>query len=238
MKNVIILVHQCAISYYPDMVRASLETWDAVDVPGVKTLHYAGLPKLGIPQLVQFDVQENYTTMTDKNLRAFSLALMDSSWHYMARVNASCYVRKKVLLDYVQKCPDDGLCRGLVTKTMHGEDYIYGGGQFILSRDVIESIVKSKGVVQPTCSEDVDLSRFVTKLGFKLCGLGRMASINKKEGNEWLCLIYCDGSGGGFEFTDFHDMHKADNHHFIRVKQHFHKGLDAGLMRKLKEVGL
>jgi len=99
---------------YPDLLRASLDTWESVPVEGVETFFYHGGTNpshYSHPKVVGFVVQELLLNMGYKNLSAFPWALK-RDWDYMARVNASCYVRKQKLLAHCQTLPESGVFQG------------------------------------------------------------------------------------------------------------------------------
>lgn len=239
MKRVLIAVIANSGHPYPALVKSSLATWDAVDVPGTETVFYFDRGyKGGMPKTISVNMDGELLSMGKRNLIAFDWLLKHRQWDFMARVNASTYVRKQRLHDYVQDIPATGLYRGLVTDAPHGGKYCWGGGGFIISRDVVQKIVENGGKMNHREMEDVSLGLLVQQIGIPLDGMGRMCSVDHQPVG-YVCHIYNDGTGGGFKFTDFSDMKKVDGQHFIRVKQEGQRPHgDIHVMNELRKQGL
>lgn len=236
MKSVLVFVMGSDASPYPQLMQASRETWDSADVEFVPTWYFSNHLRNNPPRTIQLNVGNDLCDMGHKCLEAYRWALINSKWDYMARVNASCYVRKSVLLDHVQSLPETGVMRGLVVPNGHGKIYMWGGGQFIISRDVVQAMVDSADKWNHNEMEDVAMSELTKELGIAHDGQGRCCSINIQK-NGWLCLPY-NGSPG-FEFTDFEEFkQKAGDQFFIRVKQDCQRDKDIWIMRKLWSLGL
>lgn len=239
MKSVLLAVIANAGQFYPQLVASSLATWDTAEVPGVETVFYFDREyKGGMPKTIAVNGAGDLHSMGRRNLLAFDWFLKNRSWDYMARVNASTYVRKQTLLNYVQDIPTSGLYRGLVTDAPHGGKYCWGGGGFIISRDVVEKIVANGHKMDHREMEDVSLGKLVQECGVTLDGLGRMCSIDHQPVG-YVCIVYDGHKGGGFNFADFDDMNKMDYQHFIRVKQEGQRPHgDIRVMQELHKIGL
>ena len=71
MKTVLVYVITCWQDPYPKLTQASLETWDAVNVEGVETRFYCGLPKhFDQEKVLQLPVPEGLLNMGRKDLAA------------------------------------------------------------------------------------------------------------------------------------------------------------------------
>jgi hypothetical protein len=218
-------------------MQASRETWDSEMPDGVLTWYYSNMPSLRIgapPRTLQVEVGGALHDMGRKDLLAYRWALENLAWDYMARVNASCYVRKGPLLEYVQSLPASGLFRGV--KTLHaGIPYLWGGAQYIMSRDVIRAFVDNGDKWDHREMEDVSMSLLAVKLGIALDGSGMACSVNERD-HDWLCIAYGSPS---FEFASFDEFKaKVGNQFFIRVKQDLKRDRDVWIMRELRRVGV
>lgn len=243
MKKVLISVISCTLDYYPKFLEAQQQTWDSDEVDGVSSFYYAGRPRgLGFgpyPNTVCFDVDEAYSTMGKKDMLAYQWALESLEWDYMARVNASCYVRKKLLLEYCQSLPDSRLFQGVMAPGPGGRSYLWGGAQYLMSRDVVKAMVDNQDKMDHSVMEDIGMSWLVQDLGFALDNNGRCGSINPSgPGDQWLFLCYHDPELGGFIFTDFKDLHKARHQYFIRCKQDLKPDKTIWIMKQLKQAEL
>ena len=234
MKKVLILVLSCETPPYNTHLKASLETWDSRSVEGAETIFYCGkASKPNTEKVIYMKTPDSYHTMGAKTLEAIEWAVNNKQFDYIARPNASCYVRKQNLVNYIQNIPSENLYLGLKVASCYGIDYIWGGGQYIISRDVAELIVKNKHMWNHSYTEDVSIADVLTKLGVPLNGSGNACSINTKPDGGYSCICYQHNSGAGFDFTNFEDMSRLENQFFVRVKQDLKRHLDIEIMHKL-----
>lgn len=237
MKKVLILVLSCEDNPYDKLMQASLETWDRKVVEGTETIFYCGKSKeKRTDKVIYLNTKDSFKTMGQKTLEAFEWALNNKQFDYLARPNASCYVRKQKLVDYVQNLPADNLYLGLKVESCYGIDYMWGGGQYILSRDVVQLIVDNKHKWSNDYTEDVSISALLQQLNVPLNGSGNACAINKKPDGSYSCITYENNGGGGIDFTDMADMHKLENQFFIRVKQDGNRNEDINIMHKLYQA--
>jgi hypothetical protein len=225
--KILILVISCQTNPYLKMMETSLKTWDSVDVEGVETIFYCGNPvKENTDKVIYFPIDESLFTMGYKTLEAYEWALKNKEFDYIARVNSSCYVNKKELKKYCETLPKEKVFAGLtVTAT---PKWMWGGGQFIFSRDIIEEIVSNRLSWDHTVMEDRAVSYLLDNLNITFTA-GRACSIEKKTAN-WYCLCYGEDS---IEFTDFADMNKLKNQFFIRCKQDGKRETEEYIMKQL-----
>lgn len=230
MNKVLILVVSCQSPPYGEMIDTSLNTWDSINVEGVETVFYCGQPvNKDTNKIIYFDIQESYANMGRKLLAAFQWALINKEFDYIARVNSSCYVNKKELLKYVQILPSTMVFSGLRVIATHGhKEWVWGGGQFLISKDVIKMIVEKKSEWDHTSMEDISISTLVSKICIPYMS-GLACSIDKLE-NGWRCLCYGTES---FLFTDFSDIKKSEGQFFYRVKQDYDRQQDKYVMNEL-----
>lgn len=236
--KILVFVISCNDDPYPSLARASMETWDSVDVDGVETVFYFGWPPSMIhPKVISVHIHEGLYDMGKKNLLAYRWALENLQWDFMARVNASCYVRKEKLAAYASESPKSGVYRGLVVDYHNG--FVWGGGQFLMSRDVVQAIVDNRKRWNHAEMEDVAQSWLVRDLGFKWDGSGCACSINRRD-NDWLCIVYNNGtrSEGSFAFKEFDELAGRNLPPFIRVKQDYKRHKDIEIMKELRRVGI
>lgn len=233
MKSVLIYVLSAALEPYTSLFKASLGTWDSQPLEGTQTHYYFGQgqrPKHD--RATTFPVPESYNTMSAKNLHAFQWALDNLSWDYMARVNASCYVRKPLLLKAVQELPESGVFRGVGAGA-----FVWGGAQFIFSRDVVQRMMAEKHKCDVSLMDDVSISKWVEAVGIPWDTKGHGCSINRQP-DGYLCIWYADGLQGGMHFKDFKELHSLDAQYFYRVKQDLRRQEDIKIMQTLHRCGL
>lgn len=233
MKTVLVYVLTSPDPPYPQLMDTSLATWDTVEAPGVSTLFYSNRQSKQHPKLIQFQCPGSLYDMGRKDLLAYEWALKNRDWDYMARVSASCYVKKQTLARYVQDLPATNLFRGVGAHKPEGTPYIWGGTHYVISRDVVQAMVDHKAKWNHAEMEDVAMSVLVSSLGIPLDKLGRGCSINRK-GDGWITFAYADGGIDSFVFKDFSEfVARTPKQHFIRVKQDGERQTDSWVMQQL-----
>lgn len=226
MKSVLILAIGCNLSPWDKMFETSSLTWDSIQVDGVNTIFYFGSPKKeNTDKAIYFDIKESYGTMGEKLLQALEWCLKNKSFDYIARVNSSCYVDKTALIQHVQSLPEYNYVAGIEVED--NPKWLWGGGQYIISKDVIEKIVNNRNHWNHSLIEDKGLSDIVTKLGIQF-STGKSCTIDKAD-NDWRCLCYGSES---YTFKDFKEIKKGEQH-FYRVKQDYDRNIDAYIMNEL-----
>lgn len=233
VKKVLILVISAQFDPYAKMVGTSMETWDEPVVEGVETVYYFGRPLWkNTDKKIYLDVHEDYKTMPTKTIMAFEWALVYRQFDYIARVNASTYVDKKSLSDYVQDLPTEKLFSGLVIEAgkTYKHEWIWGP-YFLMSRDVVELLVKNRTMLPHLMMEDMALSELAHKLKIPFTSL-KGATIDKME-NDWRCVCY---GADSFNFYDFSEVAKARQQIFFRCKHDADRNVDAYVMHELHNV--
>lgn len=230
MKKVLILVVSCEAPPYGKMIETSLSTWDSIQIEGVETVFYCGQStKEDTEKVIYLPVKDSLMSMGEKTIQAFEWALKNKSFDYIARVNSSCYVNKKKLIKHVQGKPDTGLYCGVQAES-YGIPYLWGGCQYIISKDIAQLVVDNCKQWDHTKIEDVSIAKLLTELGIAFDGSGNAAAIHLEEKDN-LCLVY--GQGESMRFTDYKDLNKYENQYFFRVKQDGKRHLEEGIMNEL-----
>jgi hypothetical protein len=161
-------------------------------------------------------------------MEAYEHALTIPGWDFMARTHSSTYVHKRNLVEFCETLHRKNLLLGLLVT---GErPFLWGGGSYIMSRDVIEQLVENKDRWDMGIMEDNGITDLANELGIPMSGNGRMASIDQ-HGDEYQVTTY--GIGQGFTFTDWDDVNKAQPHFYWRCKQDLRRHEDLMIFRKL-----
>lgn len=232
MKTVLIYVLSAHTFPYEQMIQTSMQTWDRDYVHGTTTKFYCGYPIINTYRIVSVPVEESYANIGHKNLEAFRRAL-EWDWDYMARPNASCYVHKERLLAHCQGLPSSGVITGVFAPpTPHcgvTRPWLWGGGQIIFSRDVVEAIVRNGHLWKHHLIEDVAIGELVQDLGFIPDTTLPTCSVNKNPG-DWTLISYNGESKSG----TFEDIIKDTTHFFFRCKYDPDRTVDREIMYSLK----
>lgn len=237
IKTVLIYVLSSHNPPYGEMVKTAMETWDAEPLEGTRTVYYCGNPVGGdTDRVISFPVEEDLNTIGRKNIMAYRRAL-EWPWDFMARTSQSTYVHKGRLLARIQTLPDRGLIQGIQAAPTWvcgvNRPFLWGGGQFIFTRDTVQMLVANAFKWRHDLMEDVSTSELAQDCGFALNNKGIACSIDKQT-DGWL-LISSNGKPG-FEFTDFAELStKAEDQFFFRCKYDPDRTVDAEIMRCLKK---
>lgn len=236
--KVLILVLSARREPWGAMMDCSRETWDSEEHPQTQTLYYCGRLTTDFHVPAQSDkgdfsvfyskLSESLEDVSPRTIEAFEKAL-ELEWDFLARPNSSCYVHKRNLVKFCETLPRENLISGILTG---GErSFLWGGCQYIFSRDVIERMVEHKDKWNMTAMDDQSLTYIAQELGIPLESNGRCASINLMPDGSFMCMVY--GHGENFTFTDWADVAKADGHFFFRVKHDPDRSVDLKVMREL-----
>lgn len=236
MKTCLIFVMTSAGAPYPELMEVSERTWMNGAMEGVETLFYSNEERPAAENLIRVSTGGSIYDMGRKNLLAYKWALENRQWDFMARVNASCYVSRKRLVEWVQTQPTTGLFQGCQAVRDNGL-FLWGGGQYLISRDVVQAMVDNGDKWDHTQMEDVSMSKLVQELGIELNVNCRSCTINRRP-NDWLCIDYINGGQAGFEFTTFAEFAEKNTCHFIRVKQDSDRTQDVHIMQELYRNGV
>lgn len=232
MKKCLILVLSSQEHPYKKMMATSLNTWDKIEVDGVESVFYCGMPvQENTDKIIYLPIHESYKVLGAKTLMAFEWALENKEFDYLARVNASTFVDKKELIKYIQTLPGDNVFAGLKVDASEYKEQWHWGPSLTFSKDVIQKLVDNKHYLDDTLMEDMAISYLANKLKIPYTQ-GRACTIDKTD-NGWRLMAYgCTG----FEFNDFEDLKKLDNQFYYRVKQDYDRDMDKYLMEKLFQV--
>ncbi len=230
--NVLILVLSARREPWGELMKCSMDTWDSVDHPKTQTLYYCGKSDQPSSEKVFYSptYTEDLEDVSSRTIEAFEEALK-YDWDYLARPNSSCYVHKHNLVDFLRTSIWGNVIFGVLTG---GENnFLWGGCQYIFSRDVIDKMVANKEKWNHNVMDDNSISLLAREIGVPLASNGWCASINLQSNGEHLCLTY--NHGEAFTFTNWEDVKKLDGHFFVRCKHDPDRTQDLMTFRKLFE---
>lgn len=211
------------------------ETWDAEYHPQAHTAYYIGgatemsMVLRGSASVIHSTLSEELYDVSSRTIEAFECSLRIPDWNYLSRPHSSTYVHKRNLVRHLETLPHENLLAGLMTDGP--EPFIWGGGHYIFSRDVIERFVEHKAAWRHDQMDDVAITRMAELLDIPVHP-GKTATIDLNPSGTHSCTLY--GGGDSFSFRDFSDVaNQAGDHHFFRVKQDLRRDEDLRVMREL-----
>lgn len=231
--NVLILVLSARRDPWGAMLDCSMETWDSVEHPQTRTIYYCGKKEPSNSELVgvfyspQYD--EELERVAPRTMEAYEKSL-ELEWDFMARTHSSTYVHKRNLVEFCETLPRMNLLSGLLVT---GEKpFLWGGGSYIMSRDVVEQLVENKQHWNNNIMEDNSLTDLANQIGIPFAANGRMASIDRMPPDGHVTAY---GVGEGFDFSDWSEVSKLSPHYYVRCKQDLERHKDLEIFRKLHE---
>lgn len=237
--TVLILVMSAQKEPWGSLMNAQMETWDKDEHPQTRTIYYVGggIPANWKPvtrweesQTFYSDISENLEDVSRRTIEAFEETLRFENWDYMARVHSSTYVHKDNLVKFCHTLRRHNVLCGLKTDGVN--PFLWGGGHYIFSRDVIHAMVNNKDAWNHTVMEDLSITQMAELLDIPITH-GHTATINLQRDGSYLCFVY--GHGENFTFRDFSEINKADGHFFFRVKHDPDRSQDIRIMHELKK---
>lgn len=163
--KILIMVLSFTDEPYLSLMKAQQETWDSVEVGGVRTVYYYGGGKGWVNEKeYSADTDDLYYRMHWK----FALALKevwDWDWQILVRINSSGYLCKERLIEFVKDLPIEKLYCGYGSPDINdGGDLCISGAAILMSRDCAEILLyKLDG--EMNCEEDVLIGRVLRKDG-------------------------------------------------------------------------
>lgn len=239
MKKVLVLVLSSEEKYWGDDYRASIATWDSLQVEGVETIFYFGKShKQNTHKNIYTDTVDGFYNLGYRTVEAFDWALKNKEFDFIFRANSSMYINKEKLSRYAQFQDKEELALGVLAPTTYADekfDFMWGGSGYLISRDVIEKIVLNRMKWNNLMMEDVALTDLLNKIGVKPLGHGSACSMDKRDGR-YTFIAYSRGAGGGATLTDLNDINTNEvlkNQFCIRVKCDHDRTQDVILMNEL-----
>lgn len=232
--KVLILVLSAMRDPWGQMLNVGLETWDKEEHPQTHTMYYIGKHAYPDPCINTDRVfcsaahDESLEQISARTIEAFEYSLT-LEWDFMARTHSSTYVHKRNLVEFCEMLPAENVLAGLLTTGL--EPFLWGGGSYIISRDVIKKIVANTEKWNLEVMEDNALTNLARDLDIPFTP-GRMASIDELKDGSWLVTKY--GEGAGFRFWDWAAVSEIHPHYYFRCKQDHDRTKDLEIFRQLK----
>jgi len=143
---------------YTQFYKKQKETWDSINVDGVKTMYYFGDAEKNFidNENIHTDIKEKYFNIGYKTLTAFDL-VKNLEFDYIFRTNSSSYVDKELLVEFLKNKPKEKFYSGLtVNYRNNGLPFASGSGYF-LSKDLFDHVLKNKNQWNHQVIDDVSM---------------------------------------------------------------------------------
>lgn len=232
MRKILILTLSANRDPWHALMRKQQSTWDSIPHEQTTTVFYVGqsYPARYEPPVLYSQIDEHLHNIGMRTVEAMEFALTLPGWDFLARPHSSTYVHKRHLVEFIEKLPETGMLCGLeVPAGPHEGPWLWGGGHFILSRDVVGALVGQKAQWKHAIMEDVALSRLAAALGIPF-SRGKSVSIDWNADLQSASCISWNGDTGGFAFTDFKELNRLEDQFFFRCKHDPDRSVDLRTM--------
>lgn len=148
--NVLILVQATHLAPWDQLIEAQKQTWDAVNVPGMDTIYFYSHPTKSFYEGKNLYVKcSGEHGMEHWRMKLAFDHILDgfASYEYVFRTNASSYINKALLLDFLKDKPKEKYYCGI-----DGGGFASGCG-YIMTMDCVK-IIQDQFDDYPSESED------------------------------------------------------------------------------------
>jgi len=229
MMNVLILVLSARREPWRALMDTQMETWDKSH-PQTITRYYCG--KSDDDNMFVWNsphLTESLEDVSPRTIEAFEKSLELDNWDYLARPHSSTYVHKANLVKFCETLPTTNVLCGI--ETGGDRSFIWGGGHFLFSRDVIERMVENKDKWNRNIMDDQSVTEMAKLLEIPVTP-GRTATVNLQPDGSYLTLVY--NHGENFTHSDFEGIgEKLDGHFYVRCKHDPDRTVDLKIMSEL-----
>lgn len=162
MKILILVLSFDDNNLYTKFYEAQKNTWDSDKIDDVDTFYYFGNHSKDeiIGDKIFVNTGEGVPNCGYKTIKAFEL-IKNLDFDFVFRTNATSYIDKKMLLEFIKTKPKDRFYSGYIG-FYEGIKFASGSGYFI-SKDIIDIILNFKNDWNHDLIDDVALSKVLLK---------------------------------------------------------------------------
>lgn len=164
MKILIICLSYFDDNIYTKFYKTQKNTWDSLEVDGVKTLFLTGNGDDNFIEndVIRTDVKESLFNCGYKTLKAFEL-IKELDFDFIFRTNSSSYVDKSLLKDYLLEKPKERFYSGVVGN--HNGIKFSSGSGFIMTKDLVNLVLENRQSWNHSYIDDVALGLLLKNFG-------------------------------------------------------------------------
>lgn len=175
MKKIIVLV----LTYddgggYSDMDNIVRKTWGTQDNDNVKIYYYYAKLLGDSEYIIDGDKiycngNESLSTIGEKTIKALKY-LINEDFDYLVRPNSSSFIHIPNLIKYLNDKPTERFYSGqpIPYHTNQFSMYFASGSSYILSKDLVEYVVKNSDKWNHLYQDDVSIGELIIKHGVEL----------------------------------------------------------------------
>jgi len=224
--------HTCTT--YNLLKEAQCNTWAKETIPETDIVFYYGNPlKQNTGKEWYFNHSEGLMEIGYKTIAMFEHALQTKEFDYLFRPNSSLYVNQHKLVEWLTDKPLTNFASGLNGVGVDKILFLHGSG-YILSRDVVELIVKHKDEWNHSLIDDVAIGDLMLKKGIVFDRTFTAMGIQIKENKfSWWQNKECVVTFGVAD--NFNELPYLKEHFHFRVNNAPDRDKDIKLMKLLND---
>lgn len=175
---ILVLSHNDNGGIYSQFYKTQKETWDSIDVTGVQTFYYFGNSDQNkiIGNEIHTNTPEGLVNCGYKTIEVFKL-ISEMDFDFIFRTNSSSYVDKELLKTYLETKPKQNFYSGILGNHQ-GIPFCSGSG-FILTKDLIFSLIKDENMLDYTYIDDVCFGKYFLSKGVPFVQSKRFDIVSK-----------------------------------------------------------
>jgi hypothetical protein len=150
---------------YDEFQKSQKETWDSIEIEGVKTFYIYGnsdVNKISDDE-IYVNVTEDLWRCNLKTIESLEILNTKFDYDYLFRTNSSSYVDKKLLIDFLSDKPTEKYYAGH-SSTDQDVNYVSGSG-IIMSKDLVQIILNEKNKIDLSLMDDASFAKILNSNG-------------------------------------------------------------------------
>jgi hypothetical protein len=213
-KKILILVLSFNNEVYNKFYHLQKKTWDSIENPNIKTMYYFGkenyfsfpfFKSIIVDDTIKVPMIDTYMGIRKKTMLTFE-AIKNFDFDYIVRTNSCSYINKQNLSKFLEKKPSENFYCG-VKGVFENIEFISGAG-YILSKDMINKILKFKNEFNDKYIDDVSLSHMLSKKNINFDFSGKRMDIIDEIPEDISSHYHFRFNTGGNRENDFKNMLK------------------------------
>ena len=148
---------------YNKLYKGVKDTWGSIKIDNIKILYIYGTPNIDpyiVDDKLYIDVEDTFQNIGYKTLKMFDYINKNYSYDYIFRTNLSSYIVQDKLLEYLDDKPVDKFFNAVIGYHPNGIKFASGAG-YIISKDIVETILEIKNLWDHNFMDDVALGKLI-----------------------------------------------------------------------------
>jgi hypothetical protein len=148
------------------LIKTIQQTWGSISIDNIKIIYYYGNPnKTNDLPIIEGNnlyskYEETFENIGLKTIDMFKYAYENYEFDFLLRTNASSYINQEALINYLTNKIPKNYAGGFIGKIPNKFNFLSGSG-YVLSRDLVNFIIKNSEKWDHSLIDDVALGQFL-----------------------------------------------------------------------------